>query len=612
MNGILTTKTLQNFPPMPNLLLFPLRGYLPITNTTFPKLPQHVVFVNQTLNNGLENLGAASKGFIERRTQVGYSYLKPLSIDIEVPFKDRETKSITDKQRPTRTQQRSVLEAKNKIRYYWKSTIPTDDNTTYRLSYWECPQTPNEPVRPRNCLTTGDGDISDESTYKASYLGNWCIQPDPSIVPCEKQLLGRGPIQDITTQKHDYSWKSIKLREPFKPQQQLYCLAAKLSVPHCQIDHVVLILKSKYEILDILLRIAAKLRPDDGKMYREKLFKMMTLTTYFKVIEIDDTTYNLSYYESDCRCPSTSYAPIRKYAKPCIPIDDSTTYKLSYWANDATSKEEQVWCHKREYLPPVEPIDACTTYKLSYWPHSEKKRPSVIIQGTDNILNAGCCSDTNTTYGLSYFGSEGDKRNLIRQPENILFSSCPPAYDTVHRMSFFGNYGMNQEMMITPCDKQMLGKGPMQNVTTQKHDYTWKLMPTQSETRPEDNLVCASSPLECCTTHRLSYIPNEKPLVPIKTYAPVRQYTSPHILMDSETTMQLSYQPVDLTDKVEKPCDDKSTYHLPDAPMEDSTTYNTRNCEEVDKSTKFQNCRNNVYYKLIQTSKSLRPAAWSA
>ncbi|XP_015436802.1 PREDICTED: uncharacterized protein LOC107192120 [Dufourea novaeangliae] len=455
---------------------------------------------------------------------------------------------------PTRTQQRSVLEAKNKIRlnhgesckccccctsqcaslkyvqpqvmksfapvrYYWKSTIPTDDNTTYRLSYWECPQTPNEPVRPRNCLTTGDGDISDESTYKASYLGNWCIQPDPSIVPCEKQLLGRGPIQDITTQKHDYSWKSIKLREPFKPQQQLYCLAAKLS---------------------------------------------------------DDTTYNLSYYESDCRCPSTSYAPIRKYAKPCIPIDDSTTYKLSYWANDATSKEEQVWCHKREYLPPVEPIDACTTYKLSYWPHSEKKRPSVIIQGTDNILNAGCCSDTNTTYGLSYFGSEGDKRNLIRQPENILFSSCPPAYDTVHRMSFFGNYGMNQEMMITPCDKQMLGKGPMQNVTTQKHDYTWKLMPTQSETRPEDNLVCASSPLECCTTHRLSYIPNEKPLVPIKTYAPVRQYTSPHILMDSETTMQLSYQPVDLTDKVEKPCDDKSTYHLPDAPMEDSTTYNTR------------------------------------
>ncbi|XP_015436803.1 PREDICTED: uncharacterized protein LOC107192121 [Dufourea novaeangliae] len=84
---------------MPNLLLFPLRGYLPITNTTFPKLPQHVVFVNQTLNNGLENLGAASKGFIERRTQVGYSYLKPLSIDIEVPFKDRETKSITDKQR---------------------------------------------------------------------------------------------------------------------------------------------------------------------------------------------------------------------------------------------------------------------------------------------------------------------------------------------------------------------------------------------------------------------------------------------------------------------------------------------------------------------------------
>ena len=79
-------------------------------------------------------------------------------------------------------------------------------------------------------------------------------------------------------------------------------------------------------------------------------------------------------------------------------------------------------------------MDGCTTYKLSYWPCSEKRRPPIILQETENVLNAGCCSDNNTTYRLSYFGCGGDKRDLIRQPDNILPSPCPPAYDTINRV----------------------------------------------------------------------------------------------------------------------------------------------------------------------------------
>ncbi|XP_076225866.1 uncharacterized protein LOC116427531 [Nomia melanderi] len=392
-----------------------------------------------------------------------------------------------------------------------------DNDTTYRLSYWECPKTPIDPIRPQNSLTTGDGETSDETTYKASYLGNWCIQPDPSIIPCEKMWLGRGPIQNITTQKHDYSWKCIEPDKPIKPQPNLYSFPEPLS---------------------------------------------------------DNTTYKESYYQSGCHLPAVSYTPIRKYVKSDIPIDDCTTYKLSYWPNEASTKE-QIWSCERKYVPPVEPMDVCTTHKLSFWPHSEEKRSPIIIKETDNLLNAGCCFDNNTTYRLSYFGSEGDKQMPLRQPENILFSSCPLTHDTIHRMSFLGNWCPKQETMITPCNKQMLGKGPMQDVTTQKHDYTWKCTPTESETRPEDNLVCPASDFECSTTHKLSYMCNDKQLLsPTNNYAPTRKYSNPSIPMDSETTMQLSYQPVDLADKVNKPWSEMRSYYPPVIPMEGNTTYN--------------------------------------
>ncbi|XP_053997968.1 stabilizer of axonemal microtubules 1-like isoform X1 [Hylaeus anthracinus] len=453
---------------------------------------------------------------------------------------------------PARTQPQSVIEAKNKlrldhdescnccccctpqspclkyvqpkvpksfapIRYYWKSNIPMDKNTTYQLSYWECPTSTVEPIRLQNWLTTGEGEISDKTTYKDSYFGNWCITPEQPITPCSKQWLGRGPIQDVTTQKHDYTWKSMEPVQAFKAQQNLYCPAARLA---------------------------------------------------------DDTTYRLSYYPSACHLPATSYAPIRKYARPDIPMDDCTTYRLSYWPNDGATKAEQPWYTKREYIPPVEPLDGCTTYKLSYWPHCEEIRQPIRNQENDNLLNAGCCSDNNTTYRLSYFGSEGGKRDPIRQPNNILFSPCPAAYDTVNRMSFLGNWCVKPETAITPCSKQMLGGGPMQEVTTQKHDYTWKNIPVEQEIRPENNLITANACMDCCTTHRLSYIPNCKSLTPVQSYAPVRRYSSPSVPMLAETTMQLSYQPVDVASPVEKPWSDRPSYYPPVTPMEDNTTYN--------------------------------------
>lgn len=80
-----------------------------------------------------------------------------------------------------------------------------------------------------------------------------------------------------------------------------------------------------------------------------------------------------------------------------------------------------------------------------------------------------------------------------------------------------------------------------------------------------------------CTTYRLSYLENDlKSLTPIHNYAPVRTSCLPDVPMEAETVMQLSYQPVECADKVEKPWSERPPYQLPVTPMEDNTTYNKR------------------------------------
>ncbi|XP_076384705.1 uncharacterized protein LOC117220524 [Megalopta genalis] len=105
-SGILTTQVLRDFQPGTSLQYPPL-SYLPTTNIVPPKLSQHAVFVNQALDNGLEDVAAApTRGFLEGQTQGGHSYLKPLSIDLKAPFKGQQIKLIADKQRSLKETQR--------------------------------------------------------------------------------------------------------------------------------------------------------------------------------------------------------------------------------------------------------------------------------------------------------------------------------------------------------------------------------------------------------------------------------------------------------------------------------------------------------------------------
>lgn len=80
-----------------------------------------------------------------------------------------------------------------------------------------------------------------------------------------------------------------------------------------------------------------------------------------------------------------------------------------------------------------------------------------------------------------------------------------------------------------------------------------------------------------CTTYRLSFLENDiKSLTPTYNYVPICTYRPSDVPMKAETVMQLSYQPVESADKVEKPWSEKPIYQFPVTPIEDNTTYNMR------------------------------------
>lgn len=78
-----------------------------------------------------------------------------------------------------------------------------------------------------------------------------------------------------------------------------------------------------------------------------------------------------------------------------------------------------------------------------------------------------------------------------------------------------------------------------------------------------------------CTTYKLSYFENDpNSLTPTENYAPIRTYLPPDVPTECETTMQLSYQPVEPA-SVEKQFK-RPSYQPPVHPMDDHTIYNTR------------------------------------
>lgn len=143
-----------------------------------------------------------------------------------------------------------------------------------------------------------------------SYPGNWCVKPTEKILPCARNLFGRGPMQDCTTQKHDFPWK-CGLKE--KPIKYKGCLC----LPRGHVEGA----------WHIIFRI-----------YLTRRFRHKNIITR----SADNTTYKLSFFNSKCTDPVKSFKPIARYEKSDAPLEDYTTYRLSYFENEAPAKVRAV------------------------------------------------------------------------------------------------------------------------------------------------------------------------------------------------------------------------------------------------------------------------------
>lgn len=74
-------------------------------------------------------------------------------------------------------------------------------------------------------------------------------------------------------------------------------------------------------------------------------------------------------------------------------------------------------------------------------------------------------------------------------------SSQPFSQDTTFRLSYTGVAG-DRAMPFKPIQKAMMGAGPMQTVTTQRHDYTPKpIIPTENY-KPANALMPSDHKME--------------------------------------------------------------------------------------------------------------------
>jgi hypothetical protein len=117
----------------------------------------------------------------------------------------------------------------------------------------------------------------------------------------------------------------------------------------------------------------------------------------------------------------------------------------------------------------------------------------------------------------------------------------------------------------------MLGKGPMQELTTQKHDFICKKGEKIQQIRPRNLIERSTLPFVGCTVNKMSYQSNKENFVPSKSCRPVLIYTKPTVPMECKTVQKCSFQPVSLPIKEELPWAVKAKFQKPASRMATET-----------------------------------------
>jgi hypothetical protein len=195
--------------------------------------------------------------------------------------------------------------------------------------------------------------------------------------------------------------------------------------------------------------------------------------------------------------------------------------------------------HHPSYERPDTPIDNATVYRNSYLDFDAETMAKCRLPATKSTavlgMNITCPMDAKTTHSLSYLGETTPKR--------------PP---------------------IIPL--QRIGcHGPIQDVTTSRHDFVSKYGQKPPKIYPRDHLVASTASLSNDTTTRLSY-PGHTDIEIRPSFKPLVTFQQPDNPFDTGTTQKLSYLPLNVTKREIPPWAVRPLFTYPNGKIDDSTT----------------------------------------
>ncbi|KAK9509464.1 hypothetical protein O3M35_006776 [Rhynocoris fuscipes] len=115
---------------------------------------------------------------------------------------------------------------------------------------------------------------------------------------------------------------------------------------------------------------------------------------------------------------------------------------------------------------------------------------------------------------------------------------------TTNRLSYGAWPGVTRTKQIIPRDHNLRGSGPMQEITTVRHDYTPKPIATVEPIKQPPNLGLSKAEMEGDSVMTLSYkCPDYNRFQPSPSYKPNQRYVPPEGPMDGNTVQKMSYVP---------------------------------------------------------------------
>lgn len=403
------------------------------------------------------------------------------------------------------------------LQTYTKGKDKMEDYSVYRLSYIPSKIIKSEQVKPSDNIRN-TGEVSKDTVHKLTYQPHTNVDPTMPYRPCRHNLLGSGPMGDVTTQKHDYVRKPIDRRMPFLPAQTEYNSEKPVS---------------------------------------------------------NKTTSRLSYLPIDLK--DTKVQQIRHAGNLTThtgETDHNTVQRLSYIPFQVQEPVDKPWSAKLPYQKPELLMSGNTVYRNSYLDHGDITK----VESYKKIvpyLKPSSKMEVVSTYGNSFQKGEMIKSVLSkRAPDNINVGEGQFYGDTIYRQAYQKHTDATPAILFRPLPNRRPSKDPMQDLTTHKHDYVPKLIEKVNAFVPPKGFEASDEPFTDKTTNRLSYrLFNPSETLRVEPCRFKDELVAQSGAFETQTVHKLSYKPCVLGGPVDKPWAERRKYSIPELRMNCNTVY---------------------------------------